>query len=238
MLPQALQVLQPPGQTLRSLLPAVHQWLWCWLGGCLGGPEQQPRTLGEQGPPSHPRVSALPGAQHSATHSPAHPHFPGLEPLCSGLPPSSPPSLTSWSRREPGQLGTFPRSAECRRAPAHPYWGGGRGSGSGVRTEVQGTLSRSWGRHVRRGHRAVSLQGRAPVPRPRAQSVPAAGGPRCPALPSASQGWEVQGWASHPAPPPGQLWAGAAWTPRARWAPRGRRSLPLSFPLSFRGAAC
>ena len=136
MLPQALQVLQPPGQTLRSLLPAVHQWLWCWLGGCLGGPEQQPRTLGEQGPPSHPRVSALPGAQHSATHSPAHPHFPGLEPLCSGLPPSSPPSLTSWSRREPGQLGTFPRSAESRRAPAHPYWGGGRGSWRSARTAL------------------------------------------------------------------------------------------------------
>lgn len=125
--------VRPSGPSFRQCTSGRNAG---WVGAS-GDPSSDRGPWVSRAPPArHPRVSALPGAQPSPTHSLGHPHCPGLEPLCSALPPSTPPSSTSWSRRELGQLGKFPRSAASRREPVHPYWGRGWGPWQSARTAL------------------------------------------------------------------------------------------------------
>lgn len=140
---------------------------------------------------------------------------------------------------------------ESSASPARPWGcaGGGTrdrlcrlGWESWVRPEVQETLSRSRGQHVRWGHCSVpaGLGSRPETPCP---FVPSAGRSCCPAVPFAPQvpaPWAGGGGV-------GILLGSTAWAAagRGRLGPVnalgahvGRCSLPLSFPLSFRGAAC
>lgn len=116
--------VRPSGPSFRQCTSGRNAG---WVGAS-GDPSGDRGPWVSRAPPArHPRVSALPGTQPSPTHSLGHPHCPGLEPLCSALPPSTPPSSTSWSSRELGQLGKSPRSAASRGEPVHAYWGRGWG---------------------------------------------------------------------------------------------------------------
>ena len=135
--------------------------------------------------------------------------------------------------------------------PAHPWnvLGAARGTGSaargggqgsGVRAEVQETLSRSWGRHVRRGHCSVPAglgsRPEAPCPLCHRRAGPVAQPfhllPKC-----QPHGQEVEGWASRGLHSLGSSGQGPPGPPGRAGGPCGR-ALPASLLPSVLQGSC
>lgn len=135
------------------------------------------------------------------------------DPVLAGRRVPPPPQVLGPGPQEPGlqPMGPWGAVREPSASPACPWecaggthgtgsaaWGGVRGQGRGP-----GDTEQVLGLARLAGPLCSIPAGLGSRPETSFTIVPAAGRSRCPALAFASQGQEVQGWAAHPAPPPG-----------------------------------